>query len=194
MNWTDLVARVAERSGVSKAQARRVLGALVEESTERLCAGDSVVLKDLVVLGSRWREPTSVRSVADRRKLRLDGRWVPTARVSGRLREALAARTPQTWRDPEHQAAWRTAETLVGDLVLYHSDNAPARLDPRATPAEVEAACAASFGPLWGRVRATYQARVPEHVRAHTDHLALSARSRWASPARTSNRPSPPQE
>lgn len=182
MNWTDLVERVAARTGLPETRVRSILNSTVAVSLEALAEGQDVSLRGLGTLTSRWREPATLRSIGDRRRLRVDGRFVPKFRAARRLRAALAERTPQRWRDPAHQTAWRVAETLISDLALYHQARAP-QLDPAAPAAEVEAACVAAFGPVWRRVRETFDAKVSADVRAMDDYLSLAARSRWASPA-----------
>jgi nucleoid DNA-binding protein len=191
MNWTELVARVSARSGTSVRQTRRVLRAMVDVCIEALAEGDSVVIRDLFTLSSRWRGPSTLRSVSDQRKIRLDGRWMARFRPARRLRVTLAERTPQTWRDSDHQTAWRVAEALVGDLALYHGDKAPDALTEATRLDEVDAACALRFGPLWARVRQSYEARVSENIRSSTDYIAMAARSRWGRQAtpRPPNRP-----
>ncbi len=88
-------------------------------------------------------------------------------------------RTPQPWRDPRHQEARQVAATLVDDLSLYHEAQAPRALSADAPPEAVRAACAKAFGPLWARVQASYEAKVPADVRAEHDHLAACAMSTW---------------
>lgn len=177
MNWTELSRRVAERSGVPAATTRRVLDALLEAMAAELTAGDSVNLPRIGRLSSAWREARAVRSVGDGRKLMLDGRFVPRFRAASALRSQLSARTPQDWKDPRHQAAWRAAETLIGDLALYHGDQAPADLTPDTSPEETERRCAMAFGAHWQRVRRAFDERAPGIT---APLLGLVARRRWA--------------
>lgn len=172
--------RVAGRTDLPESRVRDILHATVAVSLEALSAGEDVPLRGLGVLSSRWRDAATLRAVGDHRRMRVDGRFVPRFRAARRLRSTLAERTPQRWRDPAHQAAWRVAETLVGDLALYHQARAP-RLSPEAAAPDVDAACAAAFGPLWRKVRESYDSRVPAEVRAADDYLALAAKGRWAS-------------
>ncbi|MCB9675652.1 MAG: HU family DNA-binding protein [Alphaproteobacteria bacterium] len=178
MNWTELIERVAVRSGTSVSQTRAVLTAAIDEIVESLADGEGVVLWGLGSLEDRWVESRTVRSISDGRKLRLDGRYVARFRPAARLREALQKRTPQLWKHPDHQKAWKVAETLVSDLALYHAARAPS-LDADAEPRSIQDACSSSFGPLWARVRQTYETQVPPEVRQTADYLALAARSRW---------------
>lgn len=180
MTWTQLITDTATRAGCTEAQARAVLEAFVQLSADALEAGRNVPLRGLGTLSSVWRAPRTLRSVANARRLMLDGRFVPVFKPSSRLRERMASRTPQRWKDTRHQEAWRLAEALVGDLGLYHGGQAPTRLSAEELDAEVHAACAESFGPLWSHVVETYEAAVPSEVRAELDHLAHAARRRWA--------------
>jgi len=72
------------------------------------------------------------------------------------------------------------AEALVGDVALYHEDQAPKHLSPNAPMEQVEGACREAFGPLWEQVARSYQRRVPEEIRAQRDHLLMVARRQWA--------------
>ena len=146
MTWAELSKRVAERSGESKAATQRVLDALVAEMSDALAEGGAVSLPRVGSISSSWRESRTLRSIGDGRKILLDGRYVARFRPAQGLRERLTGRTPQNWKSPQHQQAWRLAETLIGDLALYHPESVPK--DVRAEdPAEaVEARCASSFG------------------------------------------------
>lgn len=180
MTWASFVEAVAARAGVPTAQARRVLAAFVATATEALVRGDDVHVPGLGALHSRWEDERTLRSVRDGRKLALDGHFRPVFRPAAPLRDALRARTPQVMRDPAHQRAWRLAETLVGDLALYHGRLAPAGLPADATPGDVHARCTVAFGDAWTRVCLAWESQTPDAVRAARDHLAHAARRRWA--------------
>ncbi|MEZ4320316.1 MAG: HU family DNA-binding protein [Myxococcota bacterium] len=179
MNWTDLITTVAARAGTSIDDTREVLNAFVDVSTQQIVDGERVVVRGLGTLGTRWVGSRTLRSVSDGRKLRLDGRHVAQFRPSRSLKQSLVKQSPQLWRDERHQKAWKVAETLVADLALYHPTQAP-KLDADAPSTTIQDACSASFGPLWARVRTTYEAQVPAEIRASKDYLALAAHSRWA--------------
>lgn len=179
MNRSELIRALSERSGVSQADARRVMDALSEVTREALLADEAVPLKGVGTLRSQWRPSKAIRSIRDRRKVMLDGRYGVRFQASGALKAALAARTPQRWRDPAHQRAWREAETLLGDLELYHADDAPNGLDPALSDDALGAACEDAFGPMWDRVVMSFEARVDAAVREERDYLLLAARRRW---------------
>lgn len=180
MTWSSFVDAVAERAGLPRAQVRRVLVAFVATATDTLARGEDVQVPGLGTFGSRWEGERTLRSIRDGRKLALDAHFRPVFRPAAALRDAMRTRTPQVMRDPAHQQAWRLAETLVGDLALYHGRLAPAGLPDDAAPSLVHARCASSFGDAWTRVCASWEAQTPESVRAARDHLAYAARRRWA--------------
>ena len=179
MTWSDLIDRIALRTGLSKKDIRATLSALADVAVEALGDGDDVPLRGLCTLSSRRRGPRTIRDIRLRRRIHLDGRYVPRVRVSGRVRQILQQRTPQLWRDPEHQKAWRTAAALVGDLALYHADRAPT-LDHEATQDAAESDCRTAFGPLWSQVQRSYEERIPAEIRNRRNYLALAALERWA--------------
>lgn len=181
MTPRDVIDAVVVRTGLPRAQVRRVVEALVGAVTDAVARGEDVPVAGLGTFGSRWGGERTVRSVHDGRKLALDGQYRPVFRPASALRDALRSRTPQLMRDPGHQRAWRLAEALVGDLALYHGHLAPTGLPADAPPADVHARCADAFGESWARVRASWDAQTPEAVRAARDHLAHAARRRWAS-------------
>jgi nucleoid DNA-binding protein len=177
MTWAELTRKVSERAGESRAATTRVLEALLDEISTQVAEGATVSLPRVGRLSSTWREARTVRSVDDGRKLLVDGRFVARFRPATALRDLLASKTPQGWKDPAHQAAWRVAETLVGDLALYHGALAPADLPTDADPAEVERRCAAAFGSHWERATSVFAERAPGIT---APLLGLSARRRWA--------------
>lgn len=181
MTWAELSKRVATRSGESKAATQRVLDALVAEMSDALADGGSVTLPRVGRISSAWRESRTLRSIGDGRKMMLDGRYVARFKAAQALRERLTGRTPQNWRSPEHQQAWRLAETLVGDLALYHPESVPKDVTAEDSAEQVEARCASSFGAHWERVVGTFRTRT-ENVSLDEPYLAMAARRRWAQP------------
>ena len=110
----------------------------------------------------------------------LDGRFVVRYRTSKRVKDALSGRTPQLWRDPAHQAAWRSAETLIGDVDLYHASDVPTSLTSASSPEEIDRVCSKAFGPVWNQVVESYEQRVPEEIRSQRSYLTLAAMELWA--------------
>jgi len=178
MNWSELIERVADHTGLPQAQVKETLDALTSVVLTSIGQGEDVRLRGLCTLSLRWQEGRQLRSVADHRRIMLDGRWVPRLRPSSTVRQLALARSPQRWRDPRHQTAWRLAETLIGDLDLYHHGQAPLVTEVMALD-QVAEACEQAFGPAWERVVETWVTRVPADVRAEEDHLLRVARARW---------------
>ena len=182
MRWGDLVVKVSERSGVGPRQTRAVLAALIREVLAALKRGEEVSVPGIVKIDARWQEARTVRSVKDRRRVAIDGRYVPRLRAGTKVKRVLLSRTPQTWRDPAHQAAWQLAEALIGDLELYHGKRVPSDLTASMDSGEIEARCAEAFGTVWEMVRTTFDDAVAEPIRSQQPHLPTAARRRWASP------------
>lgn len=182
MKWSDLVNRVADRTGQPRDQVKEALDALAPVVLEALGEGEEVSLRNICTISLRWQEGRQLRSVSDHRKIVLDGRFTPKLRPSSTLRQRALERSPQRWRDPRQQSAWRLAETLIGDLDLYHRAQAP-MLHKEAPLDHVASACASAFGPAWERVLQTWTTQVPEEIRADGDHLLKVARSRWQAEA-----------
>ena len=178
MNTNELVSAIVERTGLPREEVKRTLEALRAVIEDVLTLGGEVNLRGLFTIGARWTEPRSVRSVSDRQRLVLDGRWAPRLRPSDGLRDLLMQRSPQRWRDPRHQVAWRLADALIGDLDLYHRAQVPV-IDRRATLDDIARDCAQAFGPTWDRVLTTWTEQIPAEVREEGQHLLHVARQRW---------------
>lgn len=179
MNWTELVSKVSEDTGMPAKTVREVLDAFVENTLDAVASGEDVRIKRVGTISRRWRKPTVVRSINDHRKMMLDGRWTPRFRPGTELKDRLAELTPQDWKDSRHQAAWNLAEALVGDLLLYHAELAPT-CPETVQPDRLERQCAEAFGPLWDRVVQTFRRDVPEDVRDGRNYLGLVARRHLA--------------
>ena len=179
MKWTELIDVVAERSGVPKSKARDVLTALVEVTGERLAAKEEVSLRGIGVFSTRWSKGRTLRSVESGRRMWVGGRFVPRFRPSKALKAHLTEETDQSWRDPEHQQAWRLAETLIGDLDLYHNNRIPKDLTPDLSLEQIVETCSTQIGSPWTTATQAYEERVPQHVRSSQNFLALAARRHW---------------
>ena len=60
----ELVADIAERAGISKAEANKTLDATIDAITARLVAGDAVSLPGLAKFETRARPARQVRNIA----------------------------------------------------------------------------------------------------------------------------------
>jgi nucleoid DNA-binding protein len=171
----ETVRQISAELDLSQAEVRRVLLAAAALAERTLAKGEKVALPGIGSIEPQWRKPRVVRSIADARKTYVGGKYVARFLPATPLREALERRAPDHWRTPEHQSAWRLAETLVADLALYHGASAPSAVPE----AELEARCAAAFGDLWTRARAEWSSRVPAEVTEQQDYLAQAALARW---------------
>ncbi len=181
MNWTDLIDTVAERAGLSRAQSRAALTALVAVIQESLVNEDTVQLRGLGSFSGKWTEGRVLRSIQSRRKMWVGGKLSARFRPAKGLRDALDTRADKRWKDPEHQKAWRLAETLVGDLALYNTDVVPEGLDRNLDVESIAASCAAAFGDAWDQAVLTFDERVSAEVREDTDYLCAAVLRRWTS-------------
>jgi len=180
VTWRELVDRTATKTGMSKAQVDRVLEAFVEVASDAITAPGSVKLKRIGTLAAEWRCGRVLRSPRDQKRMFLDGRFQLAFRPSESVKQGLASRSPQLWKSPEHQGAWRLAETLLSDLELYHPDKVPKAITMDTPDAEIGGVCESAFGVHWRRVMKAWEDGVPEAVRQSRDHLAQCARVRWS--------------
>ncbi len=177
MNQSELIAAVAQRTGISEREVRAVIKATAAVIKEQLVAGEPVRIAALGTFTRSWRAERVLRDIQNSRKMYLDGRFVPWFRPAALLRRELKQLTDQHWRDPEHQSARRTALTLMGDLALYRTE---VRISLRQLHDEaVHAACLEQFGEDWSHLLDTYSAHVSARVRSEFDHIAAAARMRF---------------
>lgn len=178
MTQTELIAVLAERAQLPKSSVQRVLQSLGDVANECTARGEDVHIARVGTLTCTWRRRTVIRDVREGRRMLLGARYAPAFRPAAELKRSASGRTSQLWQDPAHQAAWRLAETLLGDVDLYHASQAPG-LRAEMTPADIRQACASAFGPVWTRVVETYFAATPDAVRREHDYLADIARDLW---------------
>lgn len=179
MNWTDLLEEVARRSDLPTSTVRTVMSNLTSVVQEKVGAGDTISLRGIGRIERRWTKGRVLRTVGTRRRMWVGGHFVPRFRPSRSLRRAADVSNEADWRAPEHQKAWRLAETLIDDLDLYHRSLAP-ELDDATSPEEVEEKCAEAFGSHWSQVVETFSRRT-EGV--NTPFLGIVARKKWGAAA-----------
>ncbi|MEZ4316259.1 MAG: HU family DNA-binding protein [Myxococcota bacterium] len=180
MSWSELIDTVSTESGVPRETTRKVLVSFIRVATRWLGESRDVQLRGFGTFTSRMASSRVVRSVSDQRKMYVGARLVARFKTAAGLRQALASSGDDGWRTPEHQAAWRLAETLIGDLDLYHGNDAPEDLEGSLGAPQVEAACAKAFGAAWRQVESSYAERVPRGVIDETHYLGIAARRRWS--------------
>jgi nucleoid DNA-binding protein len=183
MNNKELIERVATRLGMPKAQVARVLGSMVDTIQDCVASGEQVAISGLGRIQVRQSGARTIRSVVDMRKVLVGPKHNVRFVAAAALKASVARLDDPSWSDPAVQGAWRTAETLVGDLDLYHKAKAPQALDASLGDEVVIDACNQAFGGLWRQVEQTFAERVPAEVRGRTDLLAAAARRRWAASA-----------
>ncbi|MED5371817.1 MAG: HU family DNA-binding protein [Myxococcota bacterium] len=176
MTFKELRERVAARTGLPQATVDKVVRALLAEIQEAIIDGKRIPLPGVGTLERSWRPERVVRSIQSARRMPVDARWSPRFRPAKALKEGLLALTTQYYGDPAHQAAWAVAETLVGDLELYHSDQIPADLAGLDLE-QVSARCERAFGESWTRAVESYRAK----AKVDRDHLSAAAQRAWAS-------------
>lgn len=177
MKWSNLIARVAERSGVPRKDTQKVLTALVHETLEALTNDDAVLIRGLGTFETRWRAHRVLRSVSSGEAIRLDGRYVPRFKPSTRLRRILAAQTPQLWQDPAHQAALDVAEAQFKALKAAPP---PREIEGDEDLGQIDQLAAQTWGAGWTKARAEFVSKVPAEIRDQRDYLAVVVRKSWA--------------
>lgn len=179
MNWSEMIDRVAAQTDLPKTTVKRALDGFEEAALAALRQGDEVSLKGLGRLDVREVAPRPIRRVNDQRKYYLGRRHKVRLKAGAAARRAVAELAPDNWKLPEHQAAWRKAETLLADLDLYHGSRAPS-LESDLSHAQVRSRLSSSFGSLWEQVRRSYEGDVSASVRESSDYLAEAALRRWS--------------
>ncbi|MBK9364939.1 MAG: HU family DNA-binding protein [Deltaproteobacteria bacterium] len=122
MTWNELIAAVAAKTGRSQTQTRELLDATMEQIVLALAEGEKVPLKGVGVLSSVWREARTVRSITNRRRMMVDGRYLPRFRPAQacasasrcarpRCSAALGTKRPGVW--PRRSSAISTSTTAT---------------------------------------------------------------------------------
>lgn len=96
MNKTEIVARLAARTGTSKAEAKRLLDAHIDAMAHHLAIGNRVVMRGI---GSFWTHEVPAhrgRRPTDGETLEIPAKRQVSFRASDRLREAVQEGEPPT--------------------------------------------------------------------------------------------------
>ena len=90
MNKTELIAAAAERSGIAKKDAERVLNAAIDAVTEALTAGDKVQLTGFGSFEVKTREARVGRNPKTREAIEIPATRVPLFKPSKALKDNVA--------------------------------------------------------------------------------------------------------
>ena len=89
MNKTELVAAVAEASGISKKDAERVLNASIDKITQELARGGRVQLSGFGTFETKTRQAKVGRNPVTRESIHIPATRVPTFKPSQNLKKIV---------------------------------------------------------------------------------------------------------
>ena len=89
MNKTDLIAAVAEASGVSKKDAERVLNASIDKITQELAKGGRVQLSGFGTFETKRRQAKVGRNPATKEPIQIPASRVPAFKPSQNLKDIV---------------------------------------------------------------------------------------------------------
>lgn len=90
MNKIELVAAVAEKSGMTKKDAEKALTAVVETLTEALAKGEKVTLVGFGTFETKTREARIGRNPKTKEAIEIPATTVPTFKAGTALKNAVA--------------------------------------------------------------------------------------------------------
>lgn len=90
MNKTELIAATAERAGISKKDAERVLNAAIDSITASLVAGEKVQLSGFGIFETKNREARVGRNPHTKESIEIPATRVPAFKASKSLKDAVA--------------------------------------------------------------------------------------------------------
>ena len=90
MNKTELIAAVAERSGMTKKDAERVINATVDTITTSLVSGDKVQISGFGIFETKEREARVGRNPRTKETIEIPASRVPTFKPSKALKDTVA--------------------------------------------------------------------------------------------------------
>ena len=90
MNKTELIAAVAEKAGLTKKDAERVINATVETTTESLCKGDKVSVSGFGIFEVKAREARVGRNPRTKETIQIPATKLPAFKASKTLKDAVA--------------------------------------------------------------------------------------------------------
>ena len=90
MNKTELIAAVAERSGITKKDAERVINATVDTITASLGSGDKVQISGFGIFETKEREARVGRNPRTKETIEIPASRVPTFKPSKALKDNVS--------------------------------------------------------------------------------------------------------
>ncbi len=89
MNKTELIAAIAEKSGITKKDADRVLAATIDTITNALANGDRVQLSGLGIFETKKREARTGRNPRTNQTMTIAASTVPVFKASKTLKDIV---------------------------------------------------------------------------------------------------------
>ena len=90
MNKTELIAAVAEKAGLTKKDAERVINATVEAITESLVKGDKVSVSGFGIFEVKTREARVGRNPRTKETIQIPATRLPAFKAAKALKDAVA--------------------------------------------------------------------------------------------------------
>ena len=90
MNKTELIAAVAEKSGLTKKDAERVVNATFETLTESLKKGDKVQISGFGIFETKEREARVGRNPRTKETIQIPASRMPAFKASKTLKDSVA--------------------------------------------------------------------------------------------------------
>ena len=90
MNKTELIAKIAEKSALSKKDAEKALAAVIDSITEALAAGDKVALVGFGSFEVKAREARMGRNPKTKEAIEIPASKAPVFKAGAALKNAVA--------------------------------------------------------------------------------------------------------
>ena len=90
MNKTELIAAVAEKAGLTKKDAERVINATFESITASLVAGDKVQVSGFGIFEAKTREARVGRNPRTKETIQIPATKLPVFKASKTLKDVVA--------------------------------------------------------------------------------------------------------
>ena len=90
MNKTELIAAVAEKTGLTKKDAERIVAATFETVTETIKAGEKVSVSGFGIFEVKTREARVGRNPRTKEEIKIPATKLPAFKASKTLKDAVA--------------------------------------------------------------------------------------------------------